>query len=239
MRLKIECVLDNNIIFTDYRRKILSFFKKSLQVYCEEIKEKYYDSFHEKNMTFSCYLPIEKIEDDKFYLKGTTFKIFIGFDSIIDGIHFYNAFVTAKKKNLKFKFDENNFKIKNINKLPEKEIKEDIAIFKTLSPIVIREQIEKEGEKKEWFHLLDEKGIEILKKNMCYSLREKFTLGELEALEIKPIEVRKTVVNFYKIKFPATNGKLVIKGDKKILNYLYRAGISSKCPSGFGMLELL
>ncbi|WP_308576730.1 hypothetical protein [uncultured Fusobacterium sp.] len=39
MRLKIECVLDNNIIFTDYRRKILSFFKKSLQVYCEETNE--------------------------------------------------------------------------------------------------------------------------------------------------------------------------------------------------------
>ena len=114
-----------------------------------------------------------------------------------------------------------------------------VKVIGTLSPIVIREQIEKEGEKKEWFHLLDEKGIEILKKNMCYSLKEKFKIGELEALEIKPIEVRKTVVHFYKIKFPATNGKLVIKGDKKILNYLYRIGLGGKCPSGFGMLELL
>ena len=71
---------------------------------------------------------------------------------------------------------DNSFSIKNIIKLNEKPILEDIAIFKTLSPIVIREKRENE---KDWYHFLDEKGIKILKKNICYSLRERFLLRKI------------------------------------------------------------
>lgn len=39
MRLKIECILEENFVCLDYRRSILSFIKKSLENYSEEIKK--------------------------------------------------------------------------------------------------------------------------------------------------------------------------------------------------------
>ena len=38
MRLKIECILENYIVDTSYNRKILSFLKKSLELYDKDIK---------------------------------------------------------------------------------------------------------------------------------------------------------------------------------------------------------
>lgn len=236
MRLKIECNLEKNIITTSYNRKILSFFKKSLELYDKDIEKIYYDEPHEKDMSFSCFFPIERIEKDKIYLKENKFKIFLTFNSIIDGIHYYNSFINAKSKHIEFKLDENIFNIVNIAKINEKTINENVAIFQTLSPIMIREKIDR---KKEWFHILDEKGIEVLKKNLCYSLRNRFPLEKLNELEIIPINIKKTIVSFYDIKFPTTKGIFAIKGDKEILNYFYKSGLSSKKSCGFGMLELI
>ena len=42
MRLKIECLSENNIVSTSYNRKILSFLKKSLELYDKDIKDNYY-----------------------------------------------------------------------------------------------------------------------------------------------------------------------------------------------------
>lgn len=236
MRLKIECILENNIIHISYNRKILSFFKKSLEFYSKDIKENYYGEPCEKDMSFSCFFPLQKIENNKIYLKENNFKIFITFNSIVDGIHFYNSFILAKNKKIKFTLEDNSFSIKNITKINEKPILEDIAIFKTLSPIVVREKRENE---KDWYHFLDGKGIKVLKKNICYSLNEKFPLENLEKLEIIPLDMKKTVVNFYDIKFTVTKGTFAIKGDKKILEYFYKSGLGSRKSSGFGMLELI
>lgn len=236
MRLKIECELEDNIVSVDYNRKILSFFKNSLENYNKEIQMSYYENPKEKEMSFACFFPMKKIEKDNIYLIENTFKIFITFNSIIDGIHFYNGFLNSKKNKIKFKLGNNSFYIKNIIRLKEKRITEEIAIFKTLSPIVIRENISKT---KEWFYFLDDKGIEILKRNLLFSLKEKFSEEKINMLEIIPVNVKKTIVNFYNIKFPTTKGIFIIKGDKEILEYFYKSGFSSKKSSGFGMLELI
>lgn len=236
MRIKIECTLKENIVTISYNRKILSFIKKSLELYDKDIEKNYYDQPKEKDMSFACYFPIEKIENNKIYLKENTFKIFFTFNSVVDGIHYYNSFVNSKNKKIEFKINENTFIVTKITKLQEKTIKDNTAIFQTLSPVVIKEKVTRE---KEWFHILDERGIKVLKKNIIYSLKEKFTDNKLENLEIIPIDIQKTIINFYDIKFPGTKGIFAIKGDKEILEYFYKSGIGSKKSSGFGMLELV
>lgn len=236
MRLEIECNLEESIVSTSYNRKILSFFKKSLELYDKELEKKYYEESCEKDMSFSCFFPIEKIEKDRIYLKEKKFKIFMTFNSIIDGIHFYNSFMNAKNKNESFLFYENKFNIVNILKLNEKKILGEIAIFQILSPIVIREKIDRGND---WYHTLDEKGIKILKKNILKSLENKFSKEDLSNLEIIPIDIKKVIVNFYNIKFPTTKGIFAIKGKKEILEYFYKSGFGSKKSSGFGMLELV
>ena len=75
MRLKIECLSENNIVSTSYNRKILSFLKKSLELYDKDIKDNYYGEPCEKNMSFSCFFPLQKIESDKIYLKENNLSL--------------------------------------------------------------------------------------------------------------------------------------------------------------------
>lgn len=237
MRFSIECILEKDEISTSYNRKILSFFKKALEAYNKDIKKFFYDEPMEKEMTFSCYFFIEKIENNKIKLRENNFKIFITFNSIIDGIHFYNAFLEARANKIEFNIGDNNsFKIKNITKIKEKEINGTAGAFKLLSPLVIREK--REG-KKDWYHFLDEKGIEVLKNNLYYSLREKFSKDILESLEIIPLDVKNVIVNFYDIKFNTTKGLIALKGNRELLDYFYKSGIGSRKSSGYGMLELM
>lgn len=236
MRIKLECVLEDKVIPISYNRRILSFFKKSLEEYEPEIKENFYENNLEKDMTFSCFFPIEKIEDKKIYLKENIFKIYLSFNSILEGIHFYNSFIKQEKKRTKFLLGENNFYIQDISKIQEKTINDNVVIFKTLSPIIIREKREKQ---KDWYHILDENGIKILKKNLQFNLQKRFSLKALEEIEIIPLDIKKVIINVYDIKLAATKGLIAIKGEKEILNFLYKSGIGSKKSSGYGMLEIV
>jgi len=234
MRFEIRCKLEKKVISTDYRRKILSFFKRSLEEYNADIKKAIYDDPERRNFTFSVYLPVEKIEKDRVYLKNNDIKIFLSVENMMEALHFLNALIGSKGK--KFSMGENSFVVESIHKRQEKEIVRDEVIFKTLSPIVIREV--REG-KNSWYHDFDEKGMEILKKNTLYNLKNKFYKSSLEEFEVVPIKTRRTVVSFYKSKFPVTLGTFYVKADKKILNYLYKSGFGSRSSAGFGMLEVI
>ena len=76
MRLSIECILEKDEISTSYNRKILSFFKKALEAYNKDIKKFFYDEPMEKEMTFSCYFFIEKIENNKILVQDIDSGIF-------------------------------------------------------------------------------------------------------------------------------------------------------------------
>jgi len=234
MRFEIRCKLEKKVISTDYRRKILSFFKGSLEEYNLDIKKAIYDDPERRNFTFSVYLPVEKIEKDRVYLKNNYIKIFLSVENMMEALHFLNALIGSKGK--KISMDENSFVVERIHKRLEKEVVRDEAVFRTLSPIVIREV--REG-KNSWYHDFDEKGLKILKKNTLYNLKDKFSKSLLEEFEIVPIKTKRTVVSFYSSKFPVTLGNFYMKGDKKILNYLYKSGFGSRSSAGFGMLEII
>ncbi|MFV0578609.1 MAG: CRISPR-associated endoribonuclease Cas6 [Fusobacterium ulcerans] len=236
MRIEINCKLENKEIALDYNRKILSLFKKALENYKLEIKDYFYGDPKEKDMTFSCYLPIEKIEENKIFLKENKFKITLSLEKTIEAIHFYNALIIGK--NLKFDFGNNKAEILDVKSLKEKEINSEIIMFKTLSPILVREK--PKDSNKSWYYVLnEEKAMEVLKKNLIYTLKNKFLIKDIEDLEIIPIDIKKVIITYYNFKLPATKGIIVIKGKKEILNYFYKAGFASRKSSGFGMLEII
>jgi len=234
MRFEIRCKLEKKVISTDYRRKVLSFFKGSLEEYNKDIKKAIYDDPKRRNFTFSVYLPVQKIEKDEIYLRNNYIKIFLSVENMMEALHFLNALIGSRGKS--FSMGENSFVVEKIHRRKEKEIVRGEAVFRTLSPVVIREV--REG-KNSWYHDFDEKGLEILKKNTLYNLKDKFSKSSLEEFEIVPIKIKRTVVNFYKSKFPVTLGDFYMKGDKKILNYLYKSGFGSRSSAGFGMLEII
>ncbi|MDN5304615.1 MAG: CRISPR-associated endoribonuclease Cas6 [Fusobacteriaceae bacterium] len=232
MRYGVELELKNLIIETDYRRKFLSFFKKAFEEYSQEIKEKFYDTNKQKEFTFSVYLPVEKINKDEIRLKNNKIKLFISMYQMEDALHFMNTILGTI--NRQYPFGKENFiKPIKIYTIQEKEVRNESVIFNTLSPIVIREK------ENQWYHEFDEKGIEILKKNTIFNLKEKFPEKYLNEIQFIPLETKKIIVNFYNIKFPVTKGVIKVEGKKEILDYLYKTGIGSKSSAGFGMCEVI
>lgn len=234
MRYEIELELTEKILPLDYRRNFISLFKNVLENYNRDLKEALYTKSDPKNFTFSLFLPIEKIEKGKIFLKSHTIKLFLSIDGIMLSLHFLNAFLDSKSKKI-FLNPENSVEIMNIKKLQEKEIKENYKIFKTLSPIVVREHTRE----KDIFHLLDKKGIQILKNNIIFNLKDRFPMKFLQEIEIIPMETKKTVVLYYDTKIQVTLGTIGIKADKEILTHFYKCGIGSKRSAGFSMLDLI
>jgi CRISPR-associated endoribonuclease Cas6 len=237
MRLELEFKVEERILPKDYRREILSFFKMSLEKYDSEIFKFFYDNAEQKDFTFATYLPIDYFESNKILLKEDRFKVFFSVENLIEGVHFYNAFVLMKNKPFIYG-KEKKFTLTGIRKVQDKKINREMIIVKAKSPILIRERLEEKN--KDWYYLItEEKGRSILKKNILFNLKDKFSEESLKNLEIIPIDVKKSIVDFYGAKIQGSSGTFVLRGEKKLLQHFYDSGLGSKKSSGFGYLEIV
>lgn len=231
MRFEVVCRLRDLEISTDYKRSIVSMKKSILG---KEGREIFYGEHKKRGMTFSPFIKVEKIANNRIRLKDNELKIFISVEDIRDGWLLLNSFKKSKGK--KYKFGDNEIEIIDVKSNKEEVIENEIAILKILSPIVIRENIDS---KKEWYHELNEKGIDVLKANVRHQLRYDFPESELDRLEIQGLKTKKTVIHNYGIKYPATLGTIMLKGSSRVLNKIYRGGLGSKVSLGHGMLKLI
>lgn len=237
MRYEISLELENERIVQDYRRKCMSLLKAITEDYNPNFKEKQYGENKIKDFTFAMNLTFEKVEGSFIKLKNKSIKMYLSIYKMEDSLYFMTAFLNGVGKT--FNFGENNtIKVLTIRPVNEKEIRGESVIFNLMSGLVIREHMEEKN--KDWYHLItDEKGIEILKKNLKFSLKDKFKQSDLEAIEIEALNTKKTVVKFYDYKFPITLGNIKVTAKKEILEYFYKSGLGSRASSGFGMCEII
>lgn len=231
MRFEVELMLDSTSIRKDYRRCIVSVIKQCLS---EEDFDEIYKERKLRSFTFSPFIKTDSFSKDKIILKDKKIKVFFSTDSMTDGWILINSFRMNKGKELNF--GKGKVILEKVGTLVEKEIEDDIILFKTMSPICIREQLD---QTKSWYHDLDEKGIEVLKENIKHQLKYEFPKLLLEELKIKPLKIKRTIITNYEIQYPVTLGTLIISGDKKILEKLYKSGLGSKTSLGLGMLEVV
>lgn len=231
MKWEVQLTLDSNSINKDYRRNIVHLIKQCLS---EEFYNEIYKESKLRSFTFSPFLQIENFTKSDIILKERYIKLFFSTDNMTDGWILINSFKINKGKS--FNFGKGKITIDNIKTLTEKSINDEIILFKTLSPICIREKLDEE---KSWFHDFDEKGMEILKQNLAHQLRYEFPESLLNEVKIKALKVKRTIITNYNIKFPVTIGTLMISGDKRILKTIYNRGFGSKTSLGFGMLEVV
>lgn len=242
MRFNVELNLENETIPKDKNRMILSYIKHILQSYDEE----YYKSVYEneqnkmKNFTFALFMPNCKFERETIIIPNK--KMFLNFSTsdMKMGISFYNAIIKNIRK--KYEIKGNIIEATNINMNLEKNITDDYAVYKMMSPLVVREH---EGDnKKTWYYSIkEEKGRNLFIENLRYQLLDEF--GESRLLDIEGVRVEfneekiKTVkVKNYGIEVLSSLGIIKIYGKSYILDYLYKAGIGAKRSSGFGMVDL-
>ncbi len=231
MRFKLYFDLENEHFPIDYHRNILSFIKSSLSDYSEEYYKKLY---HDKDplikpYTFAVFFKEPQFEDSEIIIKDKKFELNISIEDYSVAIILYNSF--NKKTHETFHLNKNSWRLQNIKMLMEKPILSDEILVKFMSPLVVRSRIDK---KDQYFSFEDEKFLETLKINIKEQLKITDISKEIvDSFKIEPIEPKKTVIRFYEKQIECSLGTYKLIGDRGLLEYLYKAGMSSKHSSGF------
>ncbi|MBW4829356.1 MAG: CRISPR-associated endoribonuclease Cas6 [Clostridiaceae bacterium] len=241
MRFNVELLLENDIFPKDKNRIILSLMKHNFNSYDKDYFAELYKETPNKmkSFTFALYMGNCKFLREEIVIPEK--KIILNFSTydMKDGIIFYNSFL--KNKGLEYPIKDNSIKINRINLNKEKTITENEVIYKTLSPVSVREHFG--DNKKTWYHSLsDVKGQEIFMDNLKYQLKDEF--GEDRILDIEEIEIevlgnKEVKVKNYGIEVLSNICMLKIKAKPYILDYFYKAGIGSQRSTGFGMVDLV
>lgn len=237
MRIKLYFTLENTKIPIDYRRSIISFIKLSLSEYSEKEFKKCYNQKNNiiKPYAFSVFFRQPKINGQEIILEDKNFEMNMTIENYETAIILYNSFNHQKYK--KFSSNQNSWTLRDIELIPEKEIKENKILIKFQSPLCVRER----KENKDYYYSFgNEKFEEILRINIKEQLKITEIKPEIaDRLKLVPIKAKKVIIKFYEKKIECSTGIFELEGDIELLNYLYRAGIGSKHSAGFGMFQVV
>lgn len=241
MRFRVRFKLEKENIPKDKNRFILSFFKSAFSSYDFGYYKSLYeeDKIKQKSFTFSVYLPEAEFTRDEIIIKSKTFDLDYSAYEDYDALMFYNSILNILNKRVYLK--NNSITAIRLIKLDEKEITSDSVIFKTISPISVREH---EGDNKNtWYHSLDtRKGQNIFYKNIKCQAISQFGEGiekDLKDTKIKIIKNKIVKVKHYDIAIPANLAVFRMEAKPYLLDYFYKAGICSQRSTGFGMLNVI
>lgn len=238
MRYQVLISLNKEEIPKDKNRMILSFMKH----YFEESDESFFESLYveggtkRKDFTFSLYM--EHCEFLRDTIRIPSKRIFLNFSTydLLTGIQFYNAMIRGWKKEYVYK--DVGMKIQRIELKRETTFREDKAVFKALSPCVVREHNKETN--RDWFHSLNsEEGRKIFVENLKYQLLDSIPEARYDAdqIDISLIKNKEVKVKHYGIEVLSNLCTFEMKAKPYILDYFYKAGAGSLKSTGFSMLS--
>ena len=240
MRYQVIVSLSSDEIPKDKNRMFLSLIKYHITENDKQFFESLYaeGETKRKDFTFSLYMPeceflmdTIKIPKKKIFLNFSTYDLFTG-------IQFYNAMIHGCGK--KYLYNGIAMKNEQVELKQEKVFKGKTAVFKTLSPCVVREHDRETN--KDWFHSLNsEKGRELFAKNLKYQLIDSIndSIYDVDDIEVLFLENKEVKVKHYGIEVLANICMFEMSAKPYILEYVYKAGIGSFKSTGFGMLSSL
>lgn len=237
MRFKLYFQLENTKLDIQYRKSIISFIKHAIQEYDENLFEQMYSANTKKTFTWAPILSKPKFEKEEVILQDTNFSIIFSAYNYLYALHIYNALFNQKFK--KFSLNQNSMTLQNISMIPEKQIQNNSIKIKMVSPIICRnhDQITK---KDMYYSFEREEFQEFIRINILEQMKnENLDSSLLEGFEIKPLQAKKIIVTLYEKKIECSIGTFELKGNRKLLDYLYKAGIGSKKAMGFGLIEII
>lgn len=237
MRLKLYFELENANLDIQYRKSIISYIKHSIQQYNQELYQKIYSSNNKKTFTWAPILSKPKFKQEHIELEDTNFSIIFSAYNYLYALHIYNAFF--KQRFQKFSLNRNSMTLKNIVMIPEKEINANSIQIKMVSPIICRNH-DRETLKDMYYSFERQEFEKYIKINILEQMKnEKLDSSILEGFKITPIYAKKIIVKLYEKKIESSIGTFRLEGNKKLLDYLYKAGIGSKKAMGFGLFEII
>lgn len=241
---------------TNYRRSFSSLIKEAINKgdNTRKLYENYFGDRKKnktKPYTFSLYIhnPKKLMEQNKNYLLTDSNKLNFHFSSIDYNLStaVYNGLLQISKDNYKAKNNKSNgYKLFNHSigirdfylKLDE-QIQTTKALFKILSPIVIRKLENRKGNG--YVTFMDKEFTKMLYHSVKNSaqnfISQDYKLEESE-LKVNLKDPEKVGVYHYTEVIPATTGMIEIEAPINVLQLIYDVGIGARRSQGFGMLDL-
>ncbi len=236
MKYQIKIALKDNQFKMDYRRTIISFFKKAISSYMggEFYQDLYENGTYQKSLVWAIKFKKPKFEGETIFLEEGSFELTLKINDAETALIYYSSLL--EMKGVAFPLEKGNtMTLESIRMVREKVIAEEIAVFKILSPICLK--IHDSSNKDNYLSVEDEDfSIELLKKLLeDYPAQQ----AKVKALQFNFEGLKKIIIRAYGMKIPVTIGTLVIQGDTGLLNEILKKGLGSKRNSGFGLVDVL
>ncbi len=239
MRFKMVFTLSKPELDIEYRKAFLSLLKSCFQQASPNVYEKLYcEGTPMKPFTFGVFLPKPVFKGDVIALGSK--EITLNFSTYLTelGIYFYNSLVRRRIAIDPFPLQRGNeMKVGRITLLREKKIMSNEAVFKTLSPFLIRRHL-KEENRDEYLKKDNEGFISMVEDNIAVMVEG--LLGSKERVEFMPVMLKEGIpIRHYGTFVDGITGIFKLTGNPEILDFIYKVGIGSRRSEGFGLLELV
>jgi CRISPR-associated endoribonuclease Cas6 len=239
MRLKMIFQLKKPELDIEYRRAFLSLLKKSFMDTSPEVYEKLYGSGTPmKPFTFGVFLPKPTFSEKTISLGAK--EITLNFSTYYSelGIYFYNSMIKKRKRFEAYPLPgDNSLRLQRVHLIKEKPIKSTEAVFKTLSPFLVRLH-HKETNEDEYLTKNHNLFIPQMQENLRVMLKE--LAGIDERAEFMPVKMNDSIpIRHYGILVDGNTGVFKLTGKPEVLEFIYKAGAGSRRSEGFGLLELV
>ena len=202
--------------------------------------KKYYHDTAQKPYTFSVIFDNPIFKEDIIYFKGNKIRVlFSMMDERMEGYIVNMAFLQMKNIDFKLPMD-NSMKLIGVNRIKEKLITEDRAIFRTAPGGVVLIREHNRNNKDKFYTVEDDNYKEKLKeylKNQC--LMAGFTEDEASKVIVNNVDGKKVVVKNYNSFVDGVVGCFDISAPSYILQYFYTLGLGAKRSLGFSIVNLL
>lgn len=235
MKYHVALELKGNKLPADYRRTVISFFKKAISEYMDGAfyKELYDNGANSKSLTWSIRFSKPNFDNGVMRVADTKVDMTLKISDVQTALVYYSALLGMKDKKFNIGMD-NAWVLKKIRLVKEFDIEEEIVGFKVLSPICIRRH--NRDENKDNYITVEDAGfaMEINRK-----LKEElpYMAEKIDTLEYDFSGLKKTFVPAFAIFIPVSVGSFYIKGDKNILDHINKTGLGSRRNAGFGLVE--
>ena len=230
----------------DYRRNFTCLLKEAINkgnggrdIYNRYYAEKKQNS--QKPFTFSAYLPVkEKIKENHktcFILGDDKIRFHFSSSDPVFLIEVYNGLLGLNKDFSPF----NGYKIevKNFYMQKNTHIDSDEVVFKTYSPVIVRDIENRKGKGFISFEHKDfEENLFFSIRNLCRNFINKDYELKRDEVEILPVKCKAVPISNYGGEI-GTSGIIKIKAPVKVLQLVYDTGLGAKRSQGFGMLEVV
>lgn len=235
MRFSMIFKIDKPELPIDYRSGFISLLKASYEMACKDKYVELYEANTLKPFTFSVYFGNRaKIQDGKVLINSDRFILNFSTASLELGTYFYNGLLRIKKDLREYPLFESRISLENVNLKREIQIREATAIFKTLSPFLIRDYMNKNKYLKP-----TDIGFQ-MQLNQIVSECSKSFLDKDSNIVFKDIKTStKPPIFHYSAPVDGIRGIFALKGESDVLNLIYQIGIGSRRSQGFGMLEVM